>query len=64
MIDTISHRDGLDFEVTTDAGRYCWSAYWRDELVGRGFARTRFGLGVGMRFAVRRWRRASRKAAS
>lgn len=57
--------NGLDFEVATvpDARGRMWraySAYWRDELVARRYARTRLGLEISMRLTSLRWKAARR----
>lgn len=57
----------LDFEIEVGntfgkgKNRYCWSAYWRDQLVGRGYPRTKLGMVLALRLAARRWRIATRK---
>ena len=57
---------GVDFEVTADkthgadSNKYCWSAYWRNNLIGRGWARTRLGTWIGIRLYARQWRVAIR----
>lgn len=41
----------VDFEVT---GKYEWSAYYEDLLIGTGGAKTRLGLYISLLLAKRR----------